>query len=149
MINFSNLKNRIKKNEGYRSRLYYDKLGFPTIGFGHLIKDNQKHLMKNRFPKKYLLGIFELDFKKALKDYLRFYSKKNHSKKTAEVYIEMIFQLGIVGQRKFIKMNNYIEKNEVFMAVLEMKNSLWYSQTPKRVDCLINILLRSCYEKKR
>ena len=34
------------------------------------------------------------------------------------------------------------------MASLEMINSLWYSQTPKRVDNLINILLKRHDEKK-
>ena len=35
------------------------------------------------------------------------------------------------------------------MAALEMKKSLWYKQTPKRVEGLIQILLKEEYEKKR
>ena len=54
----------------------------------------------------------------------------------------MIFQLGIEGQQKFKKMNCYIKKKEFFMAALEMKNSLWYSQTPNRVEGLIRTLLK-------
>ena len=34
------------------------------------------------------------------------------------------------------------------MASLDMINSLWYRQTPKRVDDLINILLKQHNEKK-
>ena len=45
-------------------------------------------------------------------------------------------------------MNEYMKKKQVFMASLEMINSLWYSQTPKRVDYLINILLKRHDEKK-
>ena len=45
-------------------------------------------------------------------------------------------------------MNNHLKKKQVFMASLEMINSLWYFQTPKRVDGLINILLKRCDEKK-
>jgi len=37
----------------------------------------------------------------------------------------------------------------VFLAALEMKNSLWYKQTPKRVDGLIHLLLKNEYAKKR
>ena len=40
------------------------------------------------------------------------------------------------------------KKKQVFMASLEMINSLWYNQTPKRVDYLINILLKRYDEKK-
>ena len=55
----------------------------------------------------------------------------------------MIFQLGIKGQRKFIKMNRHLNKKNFFMAALEMKSSLWYKQTPKRVNSLIKVLLKN------
>ena len=61
----------------------------------------------------------------------------------------MIFQLGIKKQKKFFKMNKHIKNNNMFLATLEMKNSLWYKQTPKRVDGLIKLLLKKEYEKKR
>ena len=35
------------------------------------------------------------------------------------------------------------------MAGLEMKDSLWNKQTPKRVEVLIKILLKKEYERKR
>ena len=149
MINFFQLQKRIKKNEGYRNKAYVDLLGFPTIGYGHLITTNQKFLLKNVYSKKKLSLIFEIDFKKAIDHYLKFYKNKKHKKNIIEIYIEMIFQLGIKKQRKFVKMNNYIEKNCLFMAAFEMKNSLWYKQTPKRVNFLINLLLKKKYEKKR
>jgi len=80
--------------------------------------------------------------------YEKNYHKYNFSNNIRDVLIEMIFQLGINGQKKFIKMNEYMKKKQVFMASLEMINSLWYSQTPKRVDYLINILLKRHDEKK-
>ena len=149
MKNFFQLQKRIKKNEGYRNKAYLDVLGFPTIGYGHLITTNQKYLLNNIHSRKKLLLIFDIDFKKAVNHYLKFYKKKNYKQNIAETYIEMIFQLGIKKQRKFIKMNQYIEKNKLFMAAFEMKNSLWYKQTPKRVNFLINLLLKKKYEKKR
>ena len=149
MTNFVQLKERIKKNEGYKNKAYLDTLGFSTIGYGHLIKKKEKYLLKKTHSKERLLTLFEIDFNNALGCYLKFYKNKNYNKNIKEIYIEMIFQLGIESMRKFIKMNNYIEKNKLFMAAFEMKNSLWYKQTPKRVDLLINILLKKEYEKKR
>ena len=55
----------------------------------------------------------------------------------------MIFQLGIKKQIDFKKMNKHLKKKNLFMAAFEMKNSIWYKQTPKRVRGLINILLKS------
>jgi GH24 family phage-related lysozyme (muramidase) len=146
---FIKLKKRIKKNEGYRDKAYLDVLGFATIGYGHLIKKNENYLLKNHHSKSSLLKIFEIDFEESLTQYLRTYGNKRHKKNVKEVYIEMIFQLGLENQLKFIKMDNNININKYYMAAFEMKNSLWYKQTPKRVDFLINILLKNKYEKKR
>ena len=147
MKNFLLLKSRIKKNEGFRNIAYSDVLGFKTIGFGHLIKKDEKHLLNKKQNKKYLENIFELDFAQAFNDFKAVYKKDKYPKNTQEVLIEMIFQLGIKNQKKFIKMNKYLKKNQLFMAALEMKKSLWYKQTPKRVNMLIKLLLKKKYEK--
>ena len=99
--------------------------------------------------KKFLSTLFDKDFRKALIAYKKNFNYKKHSKSTKEVLIEMIFQLGIKKQKKFVKMNNHIKNNDMFLAATEMKNSLWNKQTPKRVDGLIKLLLKKEYEKKR
>ena len=126
------MKSRIKKSEGYRSSAYRDQLGFYTIGYGHLIKKNENHFLSKKYKKEYLNRIFDLDFNRALKNYYKFYKTKKHNKNTKEVYVEMIFQLGIKKQRKLFH-----------MAALEMKDSLWFNQTPKRVNSLIRVLLKN------
>ena len=142
LSNLLSLKKRIKKNEGFRPSAYLDKLGFPTIGYGHLIKKEEKSLLKNKFSKKYLSLVFNKDFQIAVYAYQVNYKKNNFSQNIKEVLIEMAFQLGLKNQKKFIKMNNHIMNNRLFMAAFEMKNSLWFLQTPKRVDSLIKILLK-------
>ena len=142
MTNFIKLKNRIKKNEGFRSSFYLDSLGNPTIGYGHLIKKNEKKLLKNKYSKAFLTKIFNKDFNTAILAYKKFYEKEKYPHNIKEVLIEMVFQLGINGQRKFKKMNYHINKKELFMAALEMKKSLWYLQTPNRVEELVKILLK-------
>ena len=149
MEKFLLLKNKIKKNEGFRSKPYLDSLGHPTIGYGHLITKKEKKIFQAKFSKKFLSELFDKDFSKALKAYKNNFNYKKHSKNTKEVLIEMIFQLGIKKQKKFVKMNKHLQNNNIFLAALEMKNSLWYKQTPKRVDGLINLLLKREYEKKR
>ena len=143
------LKKKIKKNEGFRNKPYLDSLGHPTIGYGHLITNREKKTFKGKFSKEFLLKLFDKDFKKALTDYKKNFNHKKHSKNTKEVLVEMIFQLGIKKQQKFLKLNNHIKKNDMFLAALEMKNSLWYKQTPKRVEGLVKLLLKKEYEKKR
>ena len=149
MKSLASLKKRIKKNEGYRNAAYVDILGFSTIGYGHLIKKNEKYLLVGTFSKKYLSSLFNEDFNKAVNDYNKNYKLNKFPTNVKEVLIEMIYQLGINKQKKFKKMNKYIQKNLFYMAALEMKKSLWFQQTPKRVHGLIKILLKNNYEKKR
>lgn len=136
-MDFSNLKLRIKNNEGYSNKAYKDQLGFLTIGYGHLIKSNESKYLKNFYSKKYLENLFDDDFNKALVKYNKLFFKKNHGQKEKELLIEMLFQLGDKGVSKFVKMLSHIEKKQKFMTCLEMLNSLWYKQTPKRVEDLI------------
>ena len=75
LINLKKLKNRIKKNEGYRSKAYLDCLGFKTIGYGHLIKSTEKNLLKKKFSKNFLNDLFNSDLNKALRDFKMNYKR--------------------------------------------------------------------------
>ena len=142
MKKYQTLKKRIKKHEGFRFSPYLDQLGNPTIGFGHLIRNNEKDLFKKKQNKKNLNNIFNLDFNKSVNDYNKYFKKYNFSKNIEYFLIEMIFQLGIEKQRKFKKMTNHLIKKNYYMACMEIKNSLWYKQTPRRVDSLIKNILK-------
>ena len=132
------LKLRIKKNEGFSLKPYKDQLGNYTIGYGHLIKKNEKKFFKTKFNKYFFDNLFEKDFLKALKDY-KYKFKQHHTSKAAEeLIIEMIFQLGIKNVKKFKKMKNRLSNKQKYLVCLEMMDSLWYKQTPKRVENLIN-----------
>ena len=63
------------------------------------------------------------------------------SKNLQEVLLEMIFQLGIKSCLKFKKFNKLLKLKYLHMAALEMLDSRWYVQTPKRVENLVNALL--------
>ena len=148
MIKYTELKKRIKKHEGFRNKVYLDQLGHPTIGYGHLVKKNDKIVIKKKYSKKHLISLFEEDFNKALRNFNYHYSYLKMKKNFQEVLVEMIFQLGIKKTLKFKKFNFYLKNQQTYLAALEMINSLWYLQTPKRVDNLIKILLNYKNEKK-
>ena len=149
MSKFSQIKFRIKKNEGYSNQIYYDQAGKPTIGFGHLIKKREKFLHQKKYSKKYLNKLFENDFSSALSDFNKSYKVRGLSKNSQEILLEMIFQLGIKNCLKFKKFNKSLKKKLPHMAALEMLNSHWYAQTPKRVEKLIHLLLEYKNVKQR
>ena len=137
-----NLKKRIKSNEGYRINPYKDQLGHLTIGYGHLIKPSENKYFHHNFKKKHFENLFEIDFQKSVKKYNRFFKNKNHTKKEKELLIEMIYQLGSEGVSKFKKMLFYLNNNQRYMTCLEMMDSLWYKQTPNRVNDLIKNFIK-------
>ena len=147
MNKFIKLKNRIKKHEGFWNKAYYDQLGNLTIGYGHLIKKSDNFLLKKKYSKKYLNNFFEKDFELAVINFNKHYNKKL-SINLKEVLIEMIFQLGIKKFIKFEKFNKFINQNFLYLAALEMLDSLWHLQTPKRVEELIKILLGKNNDKQ-
>ena len=134
---YQNLKKRIKKNEGFSSKPYEDKLGFLTIGFGHLILSNEKHFLKKKISKKDLDKIFTNDFNRALKNFNTFLKYQSSNKKQSELLIEMIFQMGIKNVLRFKKLLLHLKKGNKHLVCFEMMNSLWYKQTPQRVKNLI------------
>ena len=141
-MSYRSLKLRIKKNEGFSYKPYIDQLENETIGYGHLIKKNEKIFFKKKFNKKELNQLFENDFKKSLSGYYNNFKNPSFTKKERELLIEMIFQMGTAKVRKFKKMLKNINKKNKYLTVLEMKDSLWYKQTPKRVENLIKNYLK-------
>lgn len=143
MYNFSTISKRIKKNEGFSNTVYKDQLGFLTIGYGHLITPKDKFVKKKKYSKKVLDKLFCKDLKKAIKNFEKNLPQKTLPNNVEEIIIEMIFQLGIKGFKKFKKFNYHILKKEYYMAALEMVKSRWYKQTPNRVHFLIKKLLNN------
>ena len=141
-MKYLSLKLRIKKNEGFSIFSYKDQLGNYTIGYGHLIRRKEITLFKKKLTTSFFENLFESDFKTALEDYKKHFNKFSFSQNIKEVIIEMIFQMGIQNVLTFKKTLRYIKKNNKFLASLEMIESVWYKQTPLRVENLIKHFLK-------
>ena len=141
-MGYRNLKKRIKLNEGFSLKPYKDQLGHLTIGYGHLILSNEKFLLKKQIHKKELEQIFENDFEKAVSNFNSTLKPLVSNKRETELLIEMVFQLGIKGCLKFKNLIKNMKKGNKYLVCLNMMDSLWYKQTPKRVKALVNSFLR-------
>ena len=142
-LSYLKLKKRIKQNEGFSLKPYKDQLGFLTIGYGHLILDNEKRLLKKKINKKELEKIFVQDFNRSLNNFNQHLKFFTSNKKEAELLIEMVFQLGTKGVFGFKNLLQNMNKGNKHLVCFEMMNSLWYKQTPKRVKILISFFLRN------
>lgn len=133
---------RIKDNEGNKAyqtkkgyfkdglfHRYKDSLGFWTIGYGHLITPNE-NLMA--ITEEHADGLLLVDITKAQRDVAGL--SKNDHPVVQEVLVEMVFQLGKGGVQKFKKLLAALDRKDYKVAILEMKDSQWYRQTPQRVE---------------
>ncbi|WP_213712538.1 glycoside hydrolase family protein [Cedecea lapagei] len=143
------LKSRLKVYEGtqsyqqsrgiFRNGKFYpykDHLGYLTVGFGHLVLKGENYdngltpteadvlLDKDISTAKVGLKSLGLSVPKDWEDFL----------------IIMIFQLGVQGVRNFRKMIAALQVQNYKEAIIQAKDSLWYKQTPKRVDEMISVL---------
>lgn len=143
-MDYEEIKARIKKHEGFISKIYLDSLGKATIGYGHLIteKDNFKEGIE--YSIKELEEVFNQDFNKAVDGANELTSHLSLVLATIKgVIIEMVFQLGKTGVSKFKKFFEALNNQDYNEAANQMLDSNWHKQTPKR--CIeLSKIIRSC-----
>ena len=135
------LKKRIREHEGFRDTPYLDSLGKATIGFGHLITEEDEFEEGKQYPKEQLLKLFDKDFAKAEMgaDQLVGHIPELHIE-AKNIITEMVFQLGTTGVRKFKNMLSALEARDYHRASLEMLDSRWHAQTTNRCESLSKIM---------
>ena len=129
-----NLKESIKKHEGYVGIVYKDSLGIDTIGYGFAIKDLE--LDKD---------ICDIILERKLKDLesrikLKFGWYPFMPKTIQDVVMEMCYQLGVTGFSKFVKTITYLKDKDFKNASIEMLDSKWAKQTPNRAKKMSKIV---------
>ena len=143
MQEYTELKNRIKEHEGYRNTVYSDSLGFATIGYGHLVLENDPYVEGVDYSRDLLDQEFDKDFANAVVGAERILGNHDMNFKAKCVIIEMVFQLGMTGVSKFVNCLKAIKKEDWDTAADEMLDSKWAKQTPERANELSSII-RSC-----
>lgn len=140
------LKNRLKGYEGtqaYQAKLgyfrngrfwpYSDSLGFSTIGYGHLI--SKTDTFKQGLTEEEADKLLSRDLAHAVMQVQSL--GLNVPDDWNDFLIIMVFQLGLGGVQKFRKMIAALKVQNYKEAIKQSKDSLWYRQTPNRVNDMI------------
>ena len=138
MKDLDNLKEMIAKHEGYEPRVYKCTNGYDTIGYGFAIKDlYMDEEIANLILDKKIRGI--LAKIEGNEDWDEWFWGKPEGIK--EVLVNMIYQIGFSGVRKFRKTIQYIKEDKLLLASEEMLDSKWArSDSPNRAKELSDIL---------
>ena len=142
-MNYEDVKNRIKKHEGFVAKVYLDSLDKATIGYGHLLTEEDDFVEGVIYDKDILEALFDKDFDKAKQGMEELVGTLDIAMAAKGIIIEMVFQLGKTGVSKFKNMFAALNEFDYTRAAAEMLNSNWYRQTPSRCEELAN-LVRKC-----
>ncbi|QKJ15586.1 glycoside hydrolase family protein [Yersinia kristensenii] len=147
------LKTQLKNYEGSKSYqatkgyykndkfwTYNDSLGYPTIGYGHLV------LKAESFPN----GLTEAEADRILDKDIAIARQGVASLKLNlpldsrwnDFLVMMVFQLGLAGVKGFKRFLAALSNGNYATAILEVKDSKWYRQTPNRVESMITYVVR-------
>ena len=122
-------KAEIKKEEGFRMETYKCTEGHLTGGYGHKMLDGET-------PPTDMAGwtkLFERDFARAMSGAEELLMLCPNIHDTARhIVVEMCYQMGSYGVSKFKGMLSALQDADYATASIEMLDSRWAKQTPKR-----------------
>ena len=136
-MNVELLKQHLIRDEGVIEHVYFDHLGYATIGCGHMVDERLgggldddviEHQLKN-------------DIERVEKDLQKFSWWQDLHPIRQVAIANMRFQLGPSRFRGFKKMIQALEEKNYHRASEEAKDSRWYQQTPERAERVIRLLL--------
>lgn len=142
--------NELKREEGFRDRVYQCTAGVDTIGYGF----NVAYLTKDEIAlndgviepmsEEVATQILNRKVKKLIKSVDEIYSWIDNLPEVVKIGIyDMIYQLGIKGFGSFVNTQKYLKLLDYSKAIENIKNSKWAKQTPRRANNLIKRLERA------
>ena len=142
-MSYEELSKSVKLSEGFRNKIYQDTEGFDTIGWGHKVVPADNFVADKEYTEEELQAVFDKDLSRAIaqaKQLMTQHGIEDLPETAQHVLSEMCFQLGQSGVRKFKKMFSAMGKKDFKEAASQMRDSLWYKQTPARCIELSHII---------
>lgn len=131
----------IKIHEGFSARIYKDSVGKPTVGYGFLVAALSPDELKlnggkiepmSREVAEKILNLKVAKLQRRVLECLPWLSSKTQS--IQDTILEMAYQLGLAGLMGFRHTLSCIEAGDYAQAARNLRASLLYRQTPRRVE---------------
>ena len=138
---FNEMTEEIKADEGVVNEIYLDHLGLPTVGVGHLIReDDPEHglAVGTKIDDERVTELFEADLYTCVAETKLLYPQfEELPAEVQKILCNMMFNLGRPRLSKFIKMREHVNNGAWNDAANEMLDSRWAKQVPNRANRLI------------
>ena len=109
MADYTELKQKIKKHEGYRDHIYNDSLSIATFGYGHMVLPTDDLVKDKHYPIEVAEEYFDKDFGNAVSAAEKLIGNINLNHIQTCCIIQMCYQLGGPRTSKFKKMWQALE----------------------------------------
>ncbi|HIE0608174.1 TPA: glycoside hydrolase family protein [Serratia marcescens] len=119
---------------------YKDSLGYWTIGFGHLVLKGED--FSTGISEQQADALLDKDIAIARAGVLQLGVTLPADSRWNDFLVMMVFQLGLTKTRGFKKFLAALNNSNYARAIIEVKDSAWYRQTPNRVDSMIAYVVR-------
>ena len=140
-MDIKKLQDEIEADEGFKLEIYLDHLNLPTLGIGHLIKEDDPEYGKpvgTKVSYERCSALFEKDIKITIDDCKKVYDDwDDMDEEVKRICCNMMFNLGYPRYSKFKLMIKGIKDKNYDEAAKQMKQSRWYNQVTNRAERLI------------
>ena len=140
-MNIDQLRKELERDEGVKYEVYLDHLGYPTLGIGHLITDDDPECgasVGTEVSSDRVQEAFDFDVESVLSDCERLYVQFEHLPEEVQLIIaNMMFNMGYTRLSKFKGMKRGVDARDWNAAADEMVDSKWYKQVTNRADRLV------------
>lgn len=153
-LSFDEVLSFIKQHEGYRTEVYRDTLGIPTVGIGfNLTRPDAKKILnqvgvnyedlvskKINLTDNQIKEIFKITLKIAYNDAKTWIPNFDNLPKNIKLAVlDMSFNMGLPRLSKFVKTKAYIQSKNYLKAGEEIQKSKWATQVGNRVKSIVNL----------
>lgn len=133
-MNQQEIEEQLIKHEGFENKIYYCSMGKPTIGVGRNIENYG-------LSEEEIYFMLRNDIKKCTQDLnLVFDNFNDFDDILQHALIDMRFNLGYSGFRKFKKMIKAIKNKNLEEAAEEAIDSRWYHQVRGRSKSIVSMI---------
>ena len=141
-MDIDRLRKQLEIDEGVKYEIYFDHLGYPTFGIGHLVIESDPEngqAVGTSVSEDRVAEAFDEDIKSVLRDCNILYPDFDDLPEEAQQIIaNMMFNLGRPRLSKFAGMKRGVDAKDWDVAADEMVDSRWYRQVGARAERLVN-----------
>lgn len=143
-MNIDKLREQLTIDEGKVNEIYLDHLGYPTVGIGHLILEDDGEFggeVGTPITEERCVELFEHDVQSVLSDCIKLHEGwDGYPDEVQQIIANMMFNMGLTRLSKFKNHVAALQQGDWKQAAIEGRDSRWYKQVTNRAERLMSRL---------